>query len=132
MGRVYTRSRAVAPGKTYRRKTQWGATGTANDLGPVAVAAGVVQFRSQSATLLEPVTAVRVHGIVNVAPTATSAARDIWGAAGLIIVKEQAAGVGVSALPDPLIGETSVLLITTGSGNSLDVNVMTRELFKLY
>ena len=73
----------------------------ANDVGYTAVAANTLAFFSQL-DFVEKATLVRVHGIVTVVPDTVSAAREIWGAVGMIVVKTAAASIGVTALPDPL------------------------------
>jgi len=84
-----------------RRLTQWIDTGAANDTGYVSIAINTLAFFSL-VSFTEKATLARVRGIVLIVPEVTASAQLLFGAYGLIVVKTTAAGVGVTALPDPL------------------------------
>ena len=171
-GRVFTRGAPLVQSR--KRKTLWIDSGAPNDTGYRTIAANTVIFDSQLATIPEPVTIVRTHGVSQVSPTSVTAERAMWGAIGMIVVKESAAAIGITALPDPLadpqedwyfysffnsstqtaitdgvaweytnvqdskamrkleLAETSVVIIANGSGTSIDINFMFRQLLKIY
>ena len=102
MARVFTRSARPA---ARRRLTTW--TQSAVSTAFASAAAGTKIFDSSlteaqlfSAGLM-PSTIVRVRGSLYVKSDQVVASEEPFGAFGMMIVKEQARSIGVTALPDP-------------------------------
>ena len=88
-------------GASLRRRTAWtfGLAGTVS-----LSAAGAAVFGSGTQNLEDGETAIRIRGELNVALTTSTSSLDGFSecAAGLCVVTENAAGVGVTAVPSPI------------------------------
>jgi len=109
-------------GRVQRRPTSWGVGAR----GTLQVAADTINLFSSTVVALEDgLTIVRTRGELNLTLSAASVASDGWPqiAVGLCIVSENAAGVGVTAIPDPIadIGWDGWFWYWTGSLFQSDV-----------
>ena len=92
--------------RSARRKTAWGVGPRGRTAG--ITAAGNTLFATAAAVVLEAITLVRTRGELTVVGTVATALDDGFAevAAGICIVTENAIGIGVTAVPDPIADRT--------------------------
>jgi len=93
-----------------RRQTVW--FSSADETSFTVVAAGAVDLQSSlnaAALALRPFTITRVRGILSVRSDQIAADEDVFGAAGLAVVSDQAVAAGVASVPSPITEESSDL-----------------------
>ncbi len=100
--RVVTRGRSII--SSQRRGTQW--LFSADSTGTQAIGAGASVF-DQSFAFAEPATIVRTRGTLWVASDQNAANEQPFGALGMAVVTDQAAAIGVTAIPTPITDEGS-------------------------
>ena len=86
-----------------KRQTEWGICSVPTGYSAIGAGAKVVLVGVPAATLSpeSPATVVRIRGLLSVAPTNSSANRDLVGAFGMGFVNEVAFQVGITGVPGP-------------------------------
>ena len=102
MARGFTRTRA----RPTRRLTTWDATPPQTAYQAMAAATVILDT---TFTATSPVTIVRVRGQLSIQSDQSAADEQPFGAVGLCVVSDEAAAVGVTAMPKPYIDAESDL-----------------------
>ncbi len=119
MARVFTnrKSGLVLRGGSMRRQTRWLQSGPIQ----VSVADSTVTLLttlSAAGLALVPFTIVRTRGLLVLRSDQAAAAEDQWISYGQIVVSEQAASIGVTAIPTPITdGESDLFFVYEMLGN---------------
>ena len=103
-GRVVTRGGLVRGRLAPRRSTQWLAS--ADELGTTTLPFGSA-ILDQSFVFGEPATIIRTRGTLWIATDQFAATEQPLGAMGMAVVTDQAAGIGVTAVPTPITDSPS-------------------------
>jgi len=103
------RSGFVLRGGRNVRETVWGDVGTVEAVMTGAPTAILINQLNAAALALRPFTVVRVRGVISVRSDQVAATESFIGDLGYAIVSEQAAGIGVTAVPTPLTDKDSDL-----------------------
>ncbi len=104
------RSRSPLAVRGPRRETLWFSSADETNHTPLA-AGGVALISSLNAgaLALRPFTVIRTVGLIYVASDQTAAFEVPFGGLGLAVVSDQAAAIGVTAVPTPITDESSDL-----------------------
>ena len=97
MGRIVTRS-AVVRGRGPKRSTQW--LGSADNTAVTNLASNGTRL-DQTFPFGEPATIIRTRGTLWVMPDQETTDEDAFGAFGMAVVTDEAAAIGVTAVPAP-------------------------------
>ena len=93
--------------KGSRRLTQWFRAADASAYFPLAAATAVID--QNLANITEPITVIRMRGMISVKSDQTAARETPFGACGACVVSDQALAVGVTAVPTPISDKDSDL-----------------------
>ena len=110
MARVIGRRSRTSVVGVARRKTQWVASVDVTAVTNIAANTILLDSVSNAAVLsLRPFTVVRVRGTLWVQSDSEAADRTPFGAVGFAVVSDNAASIGVTAVPHPIADEDSSL-----------------------
>ncbi len=107
--RVGRRSGLVLRGGRQRRQTRWADVTETVSVLAAASTAVISNVTSADFNALRPYTIVRVRGVLHLVSDQQAASEDYSAAFGIAVVSDQAAAIGVSAVPTPITDRGSDL-----------------------